>query len=109
MTNEAYTIIMQRQEESILRLVAQQRQMDQLIFRMSQCNSWNGMQPLFAELLAGTMQRMREESDRIRTLMIPQIRETYLNAAPQTDRTEPPRARLEGPRDACDKDTEGSD
>jgi len=88
----------------VLRLVALLRQQDQLIFRMSQCNSWNGMQPIFRELLEGTMRRMQDESDRIRTLMIPEIRKAYLNDTP-TYSIQSQSPRLEGPRDAGVEDT----
>lgn len=66
----------------VLRLVALLRNQDQLIFRMGQCQSWEQMRPIFAELLQDTMRRMQDESNRIRALMIPEIRKAYLNDAP---------------------------
>ena len=83
----------------VLRLVALLRQQDQLIFRMSQCGSWSEMRPHFQVLLAGTMARMQDESDRIRTLMIPEIRKAYLNDT-QADTPSTGHPRLEGPTDA---------
>lgn len=90
---------MNQPSNEVLRLVALLRNQDQLIFRMSQCGSWEQMRPIFQTLLVGTMERMREESDRIRTLMIPEIRKAYLNAA-ETHQAEDRHPRLEGPRDA---------
>lgn len=88
----------------VLRLVALLRNQDQLIFQMSQCGSWPEMRPHFQVLLAGTMARMQDESDRIQTLMIPEIRKAYLNAATKEAFPQPERPRLEGPRDARDKE-----
>jgi hypothetical protein len=85
--------------ETILRLTATLRQQDQLIYNMSQCSSWEEMRPFFMELFDGTQRRMKEESDRIRLMLVPEIVRTY--AKPQaTPSTEPQRPRLEGPRDA---------
>src|SRR6266550_1436953 len=87
------------QDEENLHLAATLRQMDQLIFRMSQCQSWEQMRPIFMELLDGTMARMQQESDRIQMLMIPEIRKVY--ATPQTETAAASgHPRLEGPRDA---------
>lgn len=69
----------------ILRLVATIRQMDQKIFRMSQCSSWPQMQPIFLELHNETMARMQDESRRIQTLLIPEIRKAYLDGAAQIE------------------------
>ena len=77
----------------VLRLVALLRQQDQQIFRMSQCSSWEQMRPIFQSLCEATFDRMRNESDRIRTLMIPQIREAYLEATPKA---EPQTPQIEG-------------
>lgn len=84
----------------VLRLVALLRGIDQDLYKLSQCANFAEMRPIISRLCEGTFSRMQAESDRIRTLMIPQIREAYLNAAPQTPTTEPERPRLEGPRDA---------
>jgi len=84
----------------VLRLVALLRQIDQLIYKVSQSPSWEQMRPHIQELCEGMYDRMQAESDRIREVMIPQIREAYVNAAPQADETEPKSPRLEGPRDA---------
>ena len=84
----------------VLRLVALLRQIDQLLYKVSQSPDWETMRPHITALCEGMYDRMRDESDRIRTLMIPQIREAYLNAAPQADEAKPQSSRLEGPRDA---------
>lgn len=53
------------------------REMDQLIFSMSQCSSWSEMQPIFAKLKTFTDQRMIDESNRIKTLLIPEMQKAY--------------------------------
>jgi len=83
----------------ILRLVALLRQQDQLLYKVSQCTTWEQMRPYIRELCDGMYERMNAESDRIRALMIPQIREAYLNDTTQTYTGELERPRLEGPRD----------
>ncbi len=77
----------------VLRLVALLRQQDQLLYKVSQCTTWEQMRPYIRELCDGMYERMRDESDRIRSLMIPQIREAYLNASP------PAQPKLTGPSD----------
>lgn len=58
----------------VLRLVALLRQIDQLLYKVSQSPTWEQMRPHITELCEGMYDRMRDESDRIR-------REAYLNAA----------------------------
>lgn len=53
------------------------RTMDQLIFQMSQCTDWPSMRPHFNKLQAMTTSRMREESNRIRDLLIPEMKKVY--------------------------------
>ena len=53
------------------------RTMDQLIFQMSQCTDWPSMRPHFNQLQAMTEARMREESNRIRDLLIPEMKKVY--------------------------------
>lgn len=86
----------------ILQLVATIRQMDQKIYRMSQCSSWEQMRPIFNELHAGTERRMQDESRRIQMLLIPEIREAYINDAAQVTSTIPAPRQLEGPKHAGD-------
>ncbi len=69
----------------VLRLVALLRQQDQLLYKVSQCTTWEQMRPYLRELCDDMYVRMNAESDRIRILMIPQIREVYLEAAPQAN------------------------
>ncbi len=64
-------------EASELRLMNQIREMDQLIFNMSQHTSWTEQRPYFNELLRGTNERMRLESDRIKTALIPEMQKAY--------------------------------
>lgn len=87
--------------QALLKLTADLRQMDQIVFRMSQCENWPVMRPIFQELLALTNSRIREESNRIRALLIPVIVETYVNAE-TTKQIEAPRPapQLEGPKHA---------
>ena len=54
------------------------RAMDQLIFQMSQCLDWPTMRPLFNRLQAMTEARMRDESNRICDVMLPELKKTYL-------------------------------
>ncbi len=77
----------------VLRLVALLRQIDQLLYKVSQSPDWETMRPHITALCEGMYDRMRDESDRIRTLMIPQIREAYLDASP------PAQPKLTGPSD----------
>ena len=64
-------------EASELQLMGQIREMDQLIYRMSQCTSWESMRPIFNELQAPAERRMREESNRIRDVLIPEMKKAY--------------------------------
>lgn len=85
------------EQHAILNLVTTLRQQDQLIFNMSQCPSWDRMRPFFQELLQGTMQRMRDESDRVRMLMVPEIMRTYATPPQSEDHSPDGHPRLEGP------------
>lgn len=87
----------------ILRLVATIRQMDQKIFRMSQCSNWDSMRPIFLELLADTNLRMADESRRIQTLLIPEIRKAYLDGAVQIEGPSTQPLQLEGPKHGSGK------
>src|SRR5882762_4228884 len=85
----------------VLRLVALLRQIDQLLYKVSQSPDWETMRPHITALCEGMYDRMRAESDRIRMVMIPQIREAYLNAAPpQENTTKDGHPQLERPRHA---------
>jgi len=66
-----------RLENSELSLMADIREMDQLIFRMSQCDSWERMRPLFNELHAQTVLRMQAESDAMAEVLIPAMKKAY--------------------------------
>lgn len=53
------------------------RDTDQLIFSMSQCTSWDQMQPIFAKLKTFTDARMIDESNRIKQVLIPEMQKAY--------------------------------
>lgn len=53
------------------------RQMDQLIFNMSQCGSWDEMRPHFLNAEALMMQRKKNESSRITDIMRQELIKTY--------------------------------
>lgn len=53
------------------------REMDQLIFAMSQCTSWEEMRPIFAKLKTFTDARMIDESNRIKQVLIPEMQKAY--------------------------------
>lgn len=73
-----------------LRLVTMLRNIDQDIYRLSQCLDWTQMRPIVQRLTEETQARMRDESDRIRMLLIPEIQKTYnsdaAKAAPEPKR-----------------------
>jgi len=60
-----------------LRLVATIRNMDQDIYRLSQCLDFIAMRPILQKLTSETQARMADESDRIRRLLVPEIQRTY--------------------------------
>jgi hypothetical protein len=66
-----------RLEASELRLMGEIRDMDQLIFQMGQMDSWARQRPIFNKLQAKTEHRMRDESNRIKTLLIPEMQKAY--------------------------------
>lgn len=70
--------IIELHEEQKLQLILDIRTMDQLIFQMSQCSSWQQMQPLFASLKIETDTRMHDESNRIQELLIPELKKAYI-------------------------------
>lgn len=66
-----------RLEASEYQLMVKIRDMDQLIFSMSQCTSWEQMQPIFAKLKTFTDARMIDESNRIKQVLIPEMQKAY--------------------------------
>lgn len=64
-------------EASELKLIGQIRDMDQAIFQMAQCSSFEQMRPHFIELQQAANTRMRLESDRIKTVLIPEMKKAY--------------------------------
>lgn len=66
-----------RLEASELRLMGQIRDMDTLIFQMSQCSDWLSMRPYFNQLQEPMERRRKDESNRIQTLLIPEMQKAY--------------------------------
>lgn len=66
-----------RQNASELAAQRKIREMDQLIFAMYQCTSWEQMQPIFIKLQAMADARMIDESNRIQHLLIPEMQKAY--------------------------------
>lgn len=64
-------------EDREMALMQRIREMDQLIFAMSQCSSWTEMQPIFAKLKTFTDARMIDESRRIESVLIPEMKKAY--------------------------------
>lgn len=58
-------------------LVRTIRDMDQLIFNMSQCTSWESMRPYFTALNDGVTSRKVAESNRINDMLRPELIKTY--------------------------------
>lgn len=58
-------------------LVRTIRDMDQQIWKMSQCSDWPSMRPNFVTLQEGMTSRKVAESNRISDLLRPQLIETY--------------------------------
>lgn len=73
--SQAATI--RRQSKNELALMVKIREMDQLIFAMSQCTSWEAMQPIFEKLKTFTDARMIDESNRIKQVLIPEMQKAY--------------------------------
>ena len=66
--------VTRNQVEYLVRTI---RDMDEQIFKMSQCTDWAAMRPNFANLSEGMMVRKRQESDRIGELLRPELIKTY--------------------------------
>ena len=58
-------------------LVRTIRNMDEQIYKMSQCSTWPQMQPNYRNLEEGMISRKRAESDRIGDLIRPELIKTY--------------------------------
>lgn len=69
-------LVARNQVEYLVRTI---RDMDEQIYKMSQCNDWYGMQPHFRDLAEGMTVRKRAESDRIGELIRPELIKTYNN------------------------------
>lgn len=64
-------------ESRIFELTRTIREMDQQIFSMGQQPSWDLMRPYYQKLQIGTDQRMRDESNRIRNVLVPEMMKAY--------------------------------
>ena len=72
-SNEKVTAL-QNQVEYLIRTI---RDMDEQIFKMSQCTTWSEMRPNFANLSEGMMIRKRTESNKISDILRPELIKTY--------------------------------
>jgi hypothetical protein len=71
-------------EQAQTSLMMDIREMDQLVYQMGQCSSWPIMQPYFAKLQALCSRRQNAESDRVRAILVPEIRKVYLQPSRRT-------------------------
>lgn len=69
--------VIKTQEQTIREMADTIRNMDQLIFRMSQCPDWPSMRSLFNELQVGQERRMKKESNRIHDIMRHELISVY--------------------------------
>ena len=65
------------QANQIEYLVRTIREMDDQIFKMAQCSSWEAMRPNFTQLQDGMTSRKVAESRRINDLLRPELIKTY--------------------------------
>lgn len=64
-------------ESRIFELTHTIREMDQQIFSMGQQPSWDLMRAYYQKLQIGTDQRMRDESNRIQKVLVPEMMKAY--------------------------------
>lgn len=64
-------------ESRIFKLTCTIREMDQQVFSMGQQPSWDLMRPYYQKLQIGTDQRMKDESNRIRNVLVPEMMKAY--------------------------------
>lgn len=65
-------------EETNLRLIAQLREMDQAFFTLSQvAPNWDQMRPVVKKTMVQVEKRMATENNRIRNLMVGEIKQAY--------------------------------
>lgn len=67
-----------KRQGEITKLVRDVREMDQLIFQMQTAGTPDQLRSAVQRAYAITEPRMREESDRIANLLIPEIKKAYL-------------------------------
>lgn len=72
--------------EDVESLVKTIRDMDQRLYSMNQvAPNWERMRPILADLMVDVERRMRTESDRIRDMLIPEIKKVYSDEAKALD------------------------
>ena len=76
-TIQLYKKDVEDREQTIREMADEIRNMDQLIFRMSQCTDWPSMRPIFNELQARQERRQRKESDRITNILRRELISVY--------------------------------
>lgn len=69
------------QDQTIREMADEVRSMDQLIYRMTQCTTWETMRPIFNQLQEKQTKRQIEESNRIGDIMRKELLSVY--APPQ--------------------------
>lgn len=74
---KAQSTTIKKLEDSEFSLMAEIREMDQLIFQMGQQTSWGAMLPYYRQLQSAAETRQRAESDRIATVLIPEMKKAY--------------------------------
>ncbi len=74
---KAQALTIAKLEASELQLMGQIRDMDQLIFNIQQCSSWEQMRPLFNKLQEPMERRKQLESERIQAVLIPEMKKAY--------------------------------
>jgi hypothetical protein len=65
---------LRNQVEYLVRTI---RDIDEQIYKMSQCTDWSSMRPNFQVLEEGMISRKKVESDRIRDILRPELIKTY--------------------------------
>lgn len=74
-----YTEELDKVRSQVEYLICTIRDMDEQIYKMSQCNCWEAMRPHYTNLAEGMTVRKRAESDRIGELIRPELIKTYNN------------------------------
>jgi len=81
-------------DDTILKLIRDLREMDQLVYQMQTANSGHQLRSAVQRAWAITETRMNAESKRIEALMIPEIKKAYTKLDTVTPSISPPLKRL---------------